>query len=276
MIEPNAGDGAALDNAAAYATDSMGANTYASGKATTLVVDTTPSDNYSSGPMWTTEPAPINEGPAPTSTPITGPGTWTNATTASAVPDGQGGSTISGTQSQMSGTSVNWVVANDAPTWSLGDNVPNIGATSGVEADITGSSQSLYDQLPARLQNKTVATDGTTNTISGYGASLPDGYTYVDPNDVIQRADEIGHQLRNAGAMDQGIPGQYSASHAEKQVITNNPSAVQVDVSRAMCTDCQAFYQAEAVVQGRPITVSDPNVIRTFFPNGAVAVTPRN
>ncbi|WP_329742897.1 hemagglutinin repeat-containing protein [Dyella sp. A6] len=55
--------------------------------------------------------------------------TWTNGLTESAVPDGQGGWTISGTQSQMSGTSVNWGIANDAPTWTLGDNVPNEAAT---------------------------------------------------------------------------------------------------------------------------------------------------
>jgi hypothetical protein len=51
--------------------------------------------------------------------------TWTNGLTESAVSDGQGGWTITGTQPQMSGTSVNWGVANDAPTWTLGDNVPN-------------------------------------------------------------------------------------------------------------------------------------------------------
>ncbi|MGH1508428.1 hypothetical protein [Ralstonia solanacearum] len=32
--------------------------------------------------------------------------------------------------------------------------------------------------------------------------------------------------------MDQGVPGQYNASHAEKQAIVNNPGAAQVDVSR--------------------------------------------
>ncbi|WP_086005427.1 hemagglutinin repeat-containing protein [Ralstonia pseudosolanacearum] len=141
---------------------------------------------------------------------------------------------------------------------------------------ITGNAQALYDQLPKRLQTKTVATDGQVNTISGYGATLPKGYTYVDPAKVIQRAEEIGHDLRAAGAMDQGVPGQYSASHAEKQAIVNNPGATQVDVSRPMCKDCQAFYQAEAAAQNRPIVVSDPNSIRTFLPNGAVSVKPRD
>lgn len=148
-------------------------------------------------------------------------------------------------------------------------------SNTNVATDITGSAQTLYDQLPARLQTKTVATDGTTNTISGYGASLPDGYTYVDPIDVMQRADNIGHDLTAAGAMDQGTPGQYNASHAEKQSIVSNPSAAQIDVSRPMCADCQAFFKAEAAVQNRPIVVSDPSAIRTFLPNGKVIVTLR-
>lgn len=159
---------------------------------------------------------------------------------------------------------------------STGNNQDSSGSNGGdTSTNITGSSQALYDKLPARLQNKTVATDGTTNTISGYGANLPDGYTYVDPSSVADRAAEIGHTLRPAGAMDQGVAGQYSASHAEKQSIVNNPDAAQVDVSRAMCTDCQAFYQAEAAKQGRPLIVSDPSVTRTFMPDGRIISTPR-
>ncbi|WP_246637197.1 two-partner secretion domain-containing protein [Burkholderia catarinensis] len=150
-----------------------------------------------------------------------------------------------------------------------------VAGSKGAATDITGSAQSLYDQLPKRLQTKTVATDGETDTISGYGTYLPDGYKFVDPAKVAQRADEIGHELRAAGAMDQGVPGQYSASHAEKQVIVNNPGAAQVDVSRPMCTDCQAFYKAEAAAQNRPLVVSDPNATRIFLPNGNVMVNPR-
>jgi hypothetical protein len=149
------------------------------------------------------------------------------------------------------------------------------GAAGAAELEgITGSAQDLYEQLPSRLQTKTVATDGVTNTISGYGAYLPDGYTFVDPAAVAQHASDIGHDLPAAGAMDQGVPGQYNASHAEKQAIVNNPAANQVDVSRPMCTDCQAFFQAEAAAQNRPIVVSDPNAIRTFLPNGNVTVMP--
>ncbi|CAM2198573.1 filamentous hemagglutinin (plasmid) [Paraburkholderia kururiensis] len=155
------------------------------------------------------------------------------------------------------------------------------GKGAGVESaaaveDVTGSAQTLYNQLPARLQTKTVATDGTTNTISGYGTSLPEGYTYVDPAAVAKRASDIGHDLPSAGAMDQGVPGQYNASHAEKQTIVNNPSAAQVDVSRPMCADCQRFFQSEAAAQNRPIVVSDPNTVRTFLPNGNVIARPRN
>lgn len=91
----------------------------------------------------------------------------------------------------------------------------------------------------------------------------------------MDRAQEIGHVLRPAGAMDQGVPGQYNASHAEKQAILNNPGAAQIDVSRTMCTDCQKYYQAEAAAQGRPLIVSDPEAVRVFYPNGTVTVTPQ-
>ncbi|WP_257010237.1 two-partner secretion domain-containing protein [Burkholderia ubonensis] len=150
-----------------------------------------------------------------------------------------------------------------------------VAGSKGAATDITGSAQTMYDQLSKKLRTKTVATDGETDTISGYGKYLPDGYTYVAPAKVAQRADEIGHDLRAAGAMDQGVSGQYNASHAEKQVIVNNPNATQVDVSRPMCTDCQAFYKAEAAAQSRPLVVSDPNATRIFLPNGNVIVNPR-
>ena len=92
---------------------------------------------------------------------------------------------------------------------------------------------------------------------------------------MIERANEIGHDLPSAGAMDQGVPGQYNASHAEKQSIVHNPDATHVDVSRPMCKDCQAYYRAEAVAQNRPIVVSDPKVVRTFLPNGEVVTKAR-
>lgn len=53
-------------------------------------------------------------------------------------------------------------------------------------------------------------------------------FTRVSPQEVISRSQEIGHDLRSAGANDQGVAGQYNASHAEKQlsVMSDNPIGI--------------------------------------------------
>ena len=87
-------------------------------------------------------------------------------------------------------------------------------------------------------------------------------------DDVINKSNEIGHKLRNAGANDQGVPGRYNASHAEKQlsIISDNP----IGISQPMCTDCQGYFKNLAIGEGREYVTADPNFIRIFSPDGVV------
>ena len=141
---------------------------------------------------------------------------------------------------------------------------------------VDNSATQIYDNLPTKkLKKKTVSTDGTTQTISGYSPKKPGEFTHVDSQAVMDRSKEIGHDLRPGYALDQGIAGQYSACHAEKQSIVNNPHASVIEVSRVQCTDCQEFFIKEAQHQKRAITVIDPSHQRVFMPDGTVVTTCR-
>lgn len=50
--------------------------------------------------------------------------------------------------------------------------------------DNTGpSAQEIYDNLPGRLKTKTVATDGNTQTLSGFSPNKPEQFTHVNSSD---------------------------------------------------------------------------------------------
>jgi hypothetical protein len=85
----------------------------------------------------------------------------------------------------------------------------------------------------------------------------------------MEKAAEIGHELKPNTYLDQGVPGRYNASHAEKQlsIVSDGPIAV----SRSMCPDCQGYFQKLAGSTGKSYTVGDPDVIREFRPDGTIA-----
>jgi len=118
---------------------------------------------------------------------------------------------------------------------------------------------------------KTVASDGATNTLSGW-STIKEGAEYFNrtatPQDVINKSGEIGHTLRPAGAADNGISGQFNASHAEKQLslLSNKP----IGVSSAMCDDCIEYFRKLAMHLNVEKIVCDPNKIRIFNPNGTI------
>lgn len=80
----------------------------------------------------------------------------------------------------------------------------------------------------------------------------------------------IGHDLPPHRLFDQGVPGRYNASHAEKQAFVADPSVSSVSVTKNMCSDCQNFFRKAAVQQGRDLSVTDPTMTRTFRPDGTV------
>lgn len=85
---------------------------------------------------------------------------------------------------------------------------------------------------------------------------------------MINKSNEIGHKLRNAGANDQGVPVRYNASHVEKplSIISDNP----IGISQPMCTDCQGYFKNLAIGEGREYATADPNYIRIFSLDGTV------
>lgn len=127
-----------------------------------------------------------------------------------------------------------------------------------------------HQDLGKKYESKTVATDGI-KAVSGW-KKVPSGFTNVSPEQVKSYSDQIGHEPKKSGAMDQndngGFDGKYNSSHAEKKVLTANPND-PVGVSRPMCSDCQNFAQQQAIATGDQVVVSDPNGTHIFNPDGS-------
>ena len=89
--------------------------------------------------------------------------------------------------------------------------------------------------------------------------------TDVPPIEVIDRAGKIGHKLKENSSIDDGIPGQASASHAEKKIMTAKPGD-PIGVSRKMCKCCREFAQKQANYMEEPVVITDPEGTKIFYP----------
>jgi hypothetical protein len=123
-------------------------------------------------------------------------------------------------------------------------------------------------------REKTFSASARGATVSGYTYIPEREVAQVTPANVRTRAEEIGHP-RRANKNDQGIPGQYFDSHAEKKQIVANPNR-PVGVNREMCADCVRFFSREAQAQRTAQVVSDPVATRVFHPDGAITVYARD
>jgi Family of unknown function (DUF6861) len=126
------------------------------------------------------------------------------------------------------------------------------------------------DNLPQTrdFRAKTVASDGE-RTISGWKQPRPDGYEGASPQQVRQVSRDIGHELE-PHTYDQDFPGQYNASHAEKQLSIVSPNE-PIGVSKPMCTDCQNYFSKLAQARNADQVVTDPNGTWVFFGDGIVS-----
>lgn len=128
------------------------------------------------------------------------------------------------------------------------------------------SARSAYRRLVSPPPGKTIAvTDNGTSTISGWKGDEH----LVDK--VMKTAEGIGHKFRPAGAFDQGVPGRYNASHAEKKLSVLAPDE-PIAVSRPMCPDCQDYFQALAKARGKIQVIADPDYVRIFHPDGTIDI----
>lgn len=135
--------------------------------------------------------------------------------------------------------------------------------------DAIRSARAAYARLGSAPPGKTIAAvESGQSTTSGWKG---DQTTVAR---VMAMARRIGYTLQSAGAFDQGVPGQYNASHAEKKLSILAPNE-PIAVSRPMCTDCQNYFQALARAIGRFQVVADPDYVRIFPPDGSIDVIPR-
>ena len=112
---------------------------------------------------------------------------------------------------------------------------------------------------PSDFSGKTVASTKPQSTLIGWaheGRDLP-GIRYVPPDQVQSMANDMQFKIRGAGAMDQGVPGRYHASHAEAQHTATVPGQ-PIGVDRPMCTTCQSMVQHAANYSHQPMLVHYP------------------
>lgn len=86
---------------------------------------------------------------------------------------------------------------------------------------------------------------------------------------MLTKCDEIGHTPEPHDFKDNGVPGQYHASHAEKQ-LSLTAKEPYIGTSKAMCTDCQGYFSKLAQHEGRDWYVTDPNNSWIFHADGTV------
>jgi hypothetical protein len=105
---------------------------------------------------------------------------------------------------------------------------------------------------------------GSTRTLSGWGPA-PEGFSRATPQDVLAFQNQIDFPVRRAGALDQGTPGQYYASHAERQAAVLEPNT-PITVSSRICVDCEAFFSHLAEYTGVEQQVTDIYGTWHFYP----------
>ena len=141
-----------------------------------------------------------------------------------------------------------------------------------VHQDAITSAKQAESKFGSFPSNKTVAsTESGQRTLSGW--TDKEGFKQATDN-VIRKAEEIGHNLRPHKLLDQGVPGRYNASHAEKQLSVIAPNE-PIAVSRAMCSDCIPYFRQIAQTSGKVQIVSDPNYVRIFNADGTITELPK-
>ena len=131
----------------------------------------------------------------------------------------------------------------------------------------------VKQELPKTDRNrpKVVSSDRNNDALSGWSKDRPPGF--LDPNveEVLQVTDEMGHP-RTPYFRDQGVSGQYFASHAERQMALN-AEWPHIGVSKTMCADCQDWFRSLAQYQRRDWYVTDPNGTWIFRTDGSVVTS---
>ncbi|MGB0384248.1 MAG: hypothetical protein ACPGWR_05420 [Ardenticatenaceae bacterium] len=132
---------------------------------------------------------------------------------------------------------------------------------------VSGARMAQRNVRAISTGKKTVAQVAQQYTISGWASRR--GYVQKT-NEVMQRTREMGYQLQ-INLFDRGVPGRYDASHAEKQAYEVAPNQ-PIGVSKVMCPNCRSYFRYLAQYVQKAQVVTDPDVTRVFFSDGAVGV----
>lgn len=125
-----------------------------------------------------------------------------------------------------------------------------------------------YNKYKNEYPRKTVASDITIHTLSGYGeitTGKEDFNRTIGLNQLFSEFKKIGHDISNH-AFDNDTPGSFYACHAEKQLslLTEEP----IGISKGMCPNCKKYFKKLAVFEKRTIYTADPKSIQIFYSNG--------
>jgi hypothetical protein len=122
---------------------------------------------------------------------------------------------------------------------------------------------------------RTVASNaGGQRTVSGWTEQAGFVNSNTATNEVMALSRQMGYDIPAAGAMDNGVPGRFFASHAETQMAAMHPNQ-PIAVSREMCQQCQNWFSALARHRGQNQVVADPRWVRFFRADGTVVAIPR-
>jgi hypothetical protein len=136
------------------------------------------------------------------------------------------------------------------------------------EQALVAESQRAAGRLGKPLSVKVkAATEEGTSKVQRSGSGAKGGGPELTQK-VLKEGEAIGHKFAKNSSIDEGIPGQSAASHAEKLAALANPGR-PLAVDKAMCPDCFAFFQRLAIGRGQTLVVNEPNTRWIFRPDGA-------
>jgi len=126
-----------------------------------------------------------------------------------------------------------------------------------------------------RYSAKTVSSDsvdGSDDALSGWSQSRrPSGFQSPNVDEVLRVTDEMGYP-RTPHGLDQGVPGRYNGSHAERQKALRAIDT-SLGISKEMCEDCGGWFRSYAHHTQKTWYVTDPNGTWVFKPDGTI-ITP--
>ena len=137
----------------------------------------------------------------------------------------------------------------------------------------TEAARKVHQQR--RYRTKTVSSEHpaeSEHALSGWSEERrPSGFQKPNVSEVLRVTDEMGYP-RTPHPYDQGTPGLYHASHAERQKALT-AKWPHLGVSKPMCEDCNGWFRSLAQYQGRDWYVTDPNGVWRFRSDGTITAS---